>query len=61
MYMILPLVVSSGLLSGFVTADFTRSVIVPSLGFDRCASGLFLLSFLITMKVIICQARLGTN
>ena len=34
MYMILPLVVSSGLLSGFVTADFTRSVIVPSLGFD---------------------------
>ena len=34
MVMVLPLVVSSGLLSGFVTADFTRSVIVPSLGFD---------------------------
>lgn len=34
MLMLLPLVVSSGLLSGFVTADFTRSVIAPSLGFD---------------------------
>ena len=34
LYMILPLAVSSGLLSGLTIADFTRSVIVPSLGFD---------------------------
>ena len=34
MCLILPLAVSSGLLSGLTIADFTRSVIVPSLGFD---------------------------
>ena len=34
MYMLVPLLMSSGLLSGFVTADYTRSVVVPAVGYD---------------------------
>ena len=34
MYMLVPLLASSGLLDALVTADFTRSVVVPVLGFD---------------------------
>ena len=61
--MIMPLVVSSGLLSGFITADFTRSIIVPSLGFDSigfvmainsCAGAV---AFLVLGKMIDCVNR----
>lgn len=58
MLMLIPLVVSSGLLSGFVTADFSRSVIVPSLGFDSIGFVLAIngtagaLAFLVLGKII---------
>lgn len=58
MLMLLPLVVSSGLMSGFLTADFTRSVIVPSLGFDSIGFVLAIngsagaLAFLVLGKII---------
>jgi|EP01043_Picozoa_sp_COSAG02_P004583 predicted MFS family arabinose efflux permease len=58
MLMVLPLVVSSGLMSGVLAADFTWSVIVPSLGFDSIGFVLVIngsawaLAFLVLGKII---------